>query len=98
MSTEEVMIPTAEDLLSTIMSYLKIDYSIDELRELDPDLVPELIEEINSRTRLHVEVALKKASEKVSLTDFASEFLQEGSGEAIDKNSIINSYPLTNIN
>jgi hypothetical protein len=47
--------------------------------------------------KLHVEAALKSASEKVELTDFAQEFLQEGADDAIDKDSILNAYPLDNI-
>ena len=55
--------------------------------------------------KLHVEAALKAASEKVRLTDFAYEFLQEGAYEdadgnkvdAIDKDTILNAYPLDNI-
>ena len=93
----EDTIPTAEDVLVRIMSSLKMDYSIDELNEIDPDLVPYLVEEIDKRTRLYVEAALKAASEKVSLTDFAYEFLQEGADDAIDKESILNAYPLDNI-
>ena len=34
--------------------------------------------------KLHVEAALKEASEKASLTDFAYEFLQECAYDAID--------------
>ena len=93
----EDTIPTAEDVLVCIMSSLKMDYSIDELNEIDPDLVPYLVEEIDKRTRLYVEAALKAASEKARLTDFAYEFLQEGAGDAIDKESILNAYPLDNI-
>ena len=47
--------------------------------------------------KLHVEAALKAASEKASLTDFAYEFLQEGAPDAIDKDTILNSYSLENI-
>jgi hypothetical protein len=47
--------------------------------------------------KLHVEAALKEASEKASLTDFAYEFLQEGAPDAIDKDTILNSYSLENI-
>ncbi len=46
--------------------------------------------------KLHVQNSLKEASKKVQLTDFAYEFLQ-GSDEAIDQDSILNSYPLENI-
>ena len=48
-------------------------------------------------TKYHVELALKEASIKVKLTDFAEEFLQESSSDAIDKDSILNSYNLNNI-
>lgn len=41
--------------------------------------------------------ALKAASEKVSLTEFAAEFLQEGASEAIDKNSILSAYNINEI-
>lgn len=47
--------------------------------------------------KFHVEAALKAASKKASLTDFAYEFLQEGAYDAIDKESILNAYPLDNI-
>ncbi len=47
--------------------------------------------------KLHVEAALKEASEKASLTDFAYEFLQEGAPDAIDKETILKAYPLDNI-
>lgn len=60
----------------------------------DDDTIYEAMVEF---ARLHVEAALKTASEKVSLTDFAYEFLQEGADDAIDKESILNAYPLDNI-
>jgi hypothetical protein len=47
--------------------------------------------------KLHVNAALLEASKKVTLTDFATEFLQEGASDAIDKESILNAYPLENI-
>ena len=97
MRTSEEKIPTAEDLLLDIMGCLKLDYGIEELNENDPELVPYLLEEINKRTKLYVEAALKAASEKVRLTDFAYEFLQEGADDAIDKETILNAYPLDNI-
>lgn len=55
------------------------------------------IEAMLEYANLHREAALKAASEKVSLTDFAHEFLQEGASEAIDKDSILNAYPKENI-
>ena len=48
--------------------------------------------------KLHVEAALKEASEKAKLTSEVCEVLQEHwFEEYIDKNSILNSYPLDNI-
>ena len=48
--------------------------------------------------KLHVEAALKDASEKIKLTDEVCEVLQEHwFEEYIDKSSILNSYPLENI-
>jgi hypothetical protein len=62
--------------------------------EPDDDTIYEAMVEF---AKLHVEAALKEASEKASLTDFAYEFLQEGAPDAIDKDTILNSYSLENI-
>ena len=47
--------------------------------------------------KLKVKEAIEAISEKVKITEFAQEFLQEGASDAIDKESIVNAYPLTNI-
>ena len=50
--------------------------------------------------KLHVEAALKAASEKASVTPIDHEEISEGSFRPIwgvDDDSILNSYPLTNI-
>ena len=47
--------------------------------------------------KLHVKAQRDDILKKVSLTDFAQEFLQEGASDAIDEESIINAYPLDNI-
>jgi hypothetical protein len=48
--------------------------------------------------KMHVEAALKEASEKINLTDEVCEALQNHwFNEYIDKDSILNSYPLENI-
>ena len=53
--------------------------------------------------KLHVEAALKEASEKIKLTDEVCEVLicealqNHWFKEYIDKDSILNSYPLENI-
>lgn len=56
--------------------------------------IPDLMIEF---AKYHVKLALQSASEKAKLTDFACEFLQEGAYDAIDKDSIIKSYPIDNI-
>lgn len=45
----------------------------------------------------HVQKALEAASNKIELTEFASEFLQEGSENAINLDSILSAYPFENI-
>ncbi len=57
----------------------------------------EYAKHLKSFAEIHVKAALLEASQKASLTDFAYEFLQEGASDAIDKESILNSYPLANI-
>ena len=47
--------------------------------------------------KLHVEAALKSASEQVDLTDESYNSMQEGSVSDIDKNTILFAYPLENI-
>lgn len=104
----EDTIPTAEDVLVRIMSSLKMDYSIDELNEIDPDLVPYLVEEIDKRTRLYVEAALKAASEKATILengrDIGNNYIWDAYNTSnkdieyeVNKNSILNAYPLDNI-
>lgn len=58
---------------------------------------PRLVEIVNKLIKMHVKAALQEASKKVRLTDFASEFLQEGASDAIDKDSIIKAYSEENI-
>ena len=106
-------IPTAEELLKDIVSCLKMEW---EDLENDPDLIPYLIEEINNRTKLHVQDALKEAAEKAQWkqeseetsfgadksrydfvdTDYAGDPCT-GYIISIDKDSILNAYPATNI-
>lgn len=47
--------------------------------------------------KLHVEAALKQASKDADMTDESLMSLQEGSSVRIDKDSILDAYPLTNI-
>lgn len=81
----EGKIPTANELFEQYHGF--------EADSSSRDIISLMVE----FAKLHVEAALKEASEKVSLTDFAYEFLQEGAADAIDKETILNSYPLENI-
>ena len=47
--------------------------------------------------KLHVEVALKEASENADMDNEYYQSLQEGTSGGIDIESILNAYPLTNI-
>ena len=86
----ENKIPTAEEFFDS--SSLKISNDT-EYKYIQKVIKEKAIE----FAKLHVEAALKEASEKASLTDFAYEFLQEGAPDAIDKETILKAYPLDNI-
>jgi hypothetical protein len=47
--------------------------------------------------KFHVEKALKKACEEVDFTSETYRSIQQGSHFEVDKESIINAYPLENI-
>lgn len=47
--------------------------------------------------KLHVKAALKAACENADMTEYSYQSAQEGSTMEIDKNSILNAYPLENI-
>lgn len=90
-----------EERISTTEQFFEKYSSLYQFEEGDPEYLIDKLdfkEAMIEFAKLHVEAALKVASEKVSLTDFAYEFLQEGSDDAIDKDSILNSYPLNKIN
>ncbi len=48
-------------------------------------------------TIIHLEQQVKLIAEKVDLTEFAAEFLQEAYYDAIDKETIFNAYPVSNV-
>ena len=79
-------IPTAEEFNNDIRY---VTYSLDE--------------KLITFAKLHVEAALKEASEKIKLTDEVCEVLiceglqNHWFKEYIDKDSILNSYPLDKI-
>lgn len=89
-------IPTAEEILFELLSDLKEDNMVDYLKD-NPEEADDYSEKIIRFAKLHLDAQVKAICDKVSLTDFAQEFLQEGADDAIDKDSILNAYPLTNI-
>lgn len=93
----EDRIPSAEEWLSNHKELSSYDVAYHDeggYQGVDENKLYKIMIEF---AKLHVEAALKAASEKVSLTDFAYEFLQEGAYDAIDKETILNAYPLDNI-
>ena len=90
----EERIPTTEELFKKYSSLCQFEEGDSEYLIDKEDFKEAMIEFV----KLHVKAALKIASEKVTLTDFAYEFLQEGADDAIDKDSILNAYPLDKIN
>ncbi len=89
----EEKIPTTEELFKKYSSLCQFEEGDSEFLIDKEDFKEVMIEFV----KLHVVAALKSASEKVKLTDFAYEFLQEGAYDAIDKDSILTAYPLDNI-
>jgi hypothetical protein len=85
-SVDENKVPSSYEFLEDLLSNELEDTSFDSICGF-----------MRKFAKLHVEAALKEASEKASLTDFAYEFLQEGAPDAIDKDTILNSYSLENI-
>lgn len=86
-------IPTAEEFLKNYKNdsdhYADQDYSEDRL-----------VRALQEFTKLHLEKCKKEISEKVKLkgqlADFDCKF-QESNSDGIDKDSILNAYPLENI-
>jgi hypothetical protein len=77
------------------MGCLKMDYSLKELNEFDSDLVPFLVEQINNRTKLHVEPALKAAAEKATAEiELGNPYDPESGYPIVNQQSILNAYPL----
>ena len=84
-------IPTAEELL------------IEEAKKFSSPLTPEaltllVINVANQHALNHVQSALEEASQKAKITyEYWGNTGSEYCDESVDKNSILNSYPLTNI-
>lgn len=88
---------TAEKLLANNIDYIKEVIDDEDLYIFYRGVICEFAKEF---AKLHVEAALKQASEKATVTPIDHEEISEGSFRPIwgvDDDSIINSYPLTNI-
>jgi len=86
-------IPTAEKLIFSILSDVKCENEIEYLKsDGGKDLLLDLINQVNNRTKLHVEAALKAASDKADTKETSDYQTNEYYSERIR-----NSYPLENI-
>ncbi len=94
MNNTDENLRSARDLLFEIMSCLKLDFDEEYLENINPDLLPYLYEIINNRTKSYVKAALKAASEAAEIT-YTTEKTWDFT--FVDKESILNAYPLENI-
>ena len=76
-------IPTAEDILSKKFNELRSSFTLKDVEECMIEFA-----------KLHVEQALKEASDKADYNTWGHEHIED---VWIDKDSILNSYPLENI-
>lgn len=79
-------IPTAEEFVTRGHLWIGDDEDVNDLAKSHIKFA-----------KLHVEAALKEASEKAELEKLAPWDEDNGLFRYIDKNSILNSYPLENI-
>jgi hypothetical protein len=88
-------LPTAEELFKKYSWTAKLDG--ETLKVVDRQ---DFLKAIKLYAKLHVEAALKEASENATVTPIDHEEISEGSFRPIwgvDDDSILNSYPLNNI-
>ena len=94
-SMETKIIPTAEELLANNIDGLRDIIDDEDLFVFYKGVICEFAKEL---TKLHVEQALKEASEKCKLTTGTYyPLLSVRADQKIDKYSILNSYPLDKI-
>ena len=88
-------LPTAENLLRN--QFCKGEF--DEIMEcLNGSIEPSLVSAMKEFAKLHVEQALKEASEKVTINyEYSGNTGSEYCTEYVNKDSILNSYSLDNI-
>jgi hypothetical protein len=89
-------IQTAEQLIFDILESIKCEGEIEYLQETEDgqEILADLIEKLNERTRLHVEAALTEAHKAAK---WREQMTMQGLQVTISKASIMNSYPTENI-
>jgi hypothetical protein len=89
-------IQTAEQLIFSILESIKCEGEIEYLQTTEDghEILTELIEEVNMRTRLHVEAALTEAHKAAK---WREQMTMQGLQVTISKASIMTSYPPENI-
>ena len=90
-------IPTAEQLIFSILESIKCEGEIEYLQTTEDgqEILADLIELINGRTRLHVEAALTEAHKAAR---WKEQMTMQGLQVTISKASIMLAYPPENIN
>jgi len=97
-------IPTAESVIRKQFCEGEFDEIMGYLNNsIEPDITQAMIE----FAKMHVEAALKEASRKAyveyvdlktkRIFDYTDVLIDDGIGADVNKKSILNSYPLTNI-
>ena len=87
------MIPTAEDFFNKYRNRYQFEEGPSEYLIDIEDFQTAMIE----FAKLHVEAALKAASEDADMDNEYYQSVQEGTSGRIDIETILNAYPLTNI-
>lgn len=91
------MVPTAEETFKENFSIGMVNKDFKSFKEDYPTLFNVIIDTIKQQNKLHLEAQKKAIIEDVCLTDESYYSQQEGSCLEIDKESILNAYPLENI-
>ena len=89
-------IQTAEQLIFSILESIKCEGEIEYLQTMEDgqEILTDLINEVNERTRLHVEAALSEAHKAAR---WKEQITMQGLQVTISKSSIMAAYPPENI-
>ena len=88
MSNKDKQLPSPEEFITSYLdkspAYVKYEFV-----QLSKDAHKALFNSIGEYARDLLKYTLEQAADKTKLTEFASEFMQEGASDAIDKQSIL---------